>query len=95
MQQARALLDFGGVAFPMRGDGTWSWYAPETANYFPQRDFLASLDFVREGDRGGKNAVRARLGREAGELRAALETGTANGGGYAVRARLPLSGGVH
>ena len=24
-----------------------------------------------------------------------LETGTANGGGYAVRARLPLSGGVH
>ncbi len=98
---ARALLHFGGVAFPARSEGKWSWYAPETANYFPQRDYLASLDFVRDGDRGGKTAVRARLGREAGELRMAIETGTARGWyvttgqmGWAHPWFLPEQGGV-
>jgi len=100
-KRARALNRFGGVAFPSRGADAWSWTTPATANYFPQRDFLASLDFVRDGDRGGKAAVRARLARESLELRAALETGTARGWyvtsgamGWAHPWFLPEQGGV-
>ncbi|MBL8860726.1 MAG: hypothetical protein JNK02_01845 [Planctomycetes bacterium] len=77
--RARALQRFGGVAFPGSGAKLWSWTNPQTAHYFPQRDFLANLDFVRDGGLVGKAAVRARLAREANDLRAALETGTARG----------------
>lgn len=100
-RRAKALGRFGGVAFPARGKDVWAWTSPGTANYFPQRDFLASLDFVRDGERGGKPAVRARLAREASDLRAALETGTARGWyvtsgamGWAHPWFLPEQGGV-
>lgn len=100
-RRAAEFLNFGGVAFPARDPKLWSWTTPATANYFPQRDFLASLDFVKGGDRGGKSAVRARLAREAGELRAALQTGTARGWyvtagamGWAHPWFLPEQGGV-
>ncbi|MCY2961101.1 MAG: hypothetical protein NTY35_13150 [Planctomycetota bacterium] len=100
-RRARALSRFGGVAFPARGADLWSWTTPATANYFPQRDFLASLDFVRDGERGGKPAVRARLERDARDLRTALESGTARGWyvtagvmGWAHPWFLPEQGGV-
>jgi len=100
-RRARTWHRFGGVAFPSRGERAWSWTSPLTATYFPQRDFLPSLDFVSDGGRSGKAAVRARLSREAGELRAALESGTQRGWyvtigamGWAHPWFLPEQGGV-
>lgn len=100
-KRARSLARFGGVAFPSRGDGTWSWTSAATANYFPQRDFLASLDFVKDGSRGGKQAVRTRLSREVIEVRGGLESGGARGWyvtsgamGWAHPWFLPEQGGV-
>ena len=80
-----------GLAFCARGPGLWSWFEPETARYFAQRDLLASVDFYKHGGLAGKAAVRM---KEAGELRAfreALATGAARG--YYVTS--PVMGWAH
>ena len=70
-----------GLAFSVAGTDLWSWYEPSTARYFPQRDLLGNLDFVKGRGKGqtGKTAIRARLANELALVRSGLETGTAKG----------------
>jgi hypothetical protein len=68
-----------GLAFCRRGKELWSWFEPETARYFPQRDLLASFDLVRSKGLGGKAAIRARLIANLSALRAGLESGSPKG----------------
>ena len=76
---ARAALANTGLAFCARGERLWSWFNPQTARYFPQRDLLASVDFYKRGGHGGKAAVRARQAAELEDLRAGIESGTPRG----------------
>ena len=68
-----------GLAFSAYGKDLWSWFDPETARYFPQRDFLASFDLVRGNGANGRKLLRARFARELSDLREALTAGIAKG----------------
>ena len=86
MKLARARIAFDGLAFPARGDGMWSWSNPKTARWFPQREPLASLDFLKRDKSLGKAAARMSDARALAEVRAGLETGTAAGTTCRIRA---------
>lgn len=77
--RAREAHAHAGLAFCLRGEGLWSWFEPATARYFPRRDLLASVDFVRRGKQSGKAAVRAQDAADLKTLREALTTGTKRG----------------
>jgi len=68
-----------GLAFAGPGPNLWSWVDPATARYFPQRDLLALLDFVRGGGLRGQVAIRGRVAKELAALRTGLRSGTASG----------------
>ena len=68
-----------GLAFNARGKDLWSWFDPDTARYFPQRDLLATFDLVSANGVTGRRLLRTRFARELGDLREALATGLAKG----------------
>lgn len=75
-REAHANAD---LAFCVRGEGLWSWFDPATARYFPRRDLLATVDFVRRFRQSGKAAVRAQDASDLADLRGTLTTGVARG----------------
>ena len=81
----RATLQHLGLghAFCVAGKGLWSWFAKETARYFPQRHILASLDFWKRGGGLGKANVRVADWGKANTLKQVLQSGK-GGRGYAV-----------
>jgi hypothetical protein len=80
-EEARAREEHAnaGLGFSARGQGLWSWFEASTARYFPRRDVLASVDFVRRAKKSGKAAVRAQDAADLASLREALSTGTKHG----------------
>lgn len=77
--RAREAHANAGLAFCVRGQGFWSWFDPATARYFPRRDLLASVDFVKRAKKSGKAAVRTQDASDLASLREALGTGTKKG----------------
>lgn len=73
-----ALFD-PGLAFSARGKDLWSWFDPETARYFPQRDLLATFDLASAAGTTGSRLLRSRLAKELADLREALSSGVAKG----------------
>jgi hypothetical protein len=73
-----------GLAFSQAGPNLWSWFEPTTARYFPQRDLLAHLPFVRGKGVTGALAIRARAAKELADLREGLSSGQPKG--YSVTA---------
>jgi hypothetical protein len=73
-----SLFD-AGLAFSANGKNLWSWFDPETARYFPQRDLLASFDLVNANGMTGRKLLRARFARELADLREGLSAGIAKG----------------
>jgi hypothetical protein len=68
-----------GLSFSANGKDLWSWFDPETARYFPQRDLLASFDLVKANGMTGRRLVRSRLARELADLREAVSAGIPKG----------------
>src|SRR5262249_23468668 len=73
-----------GLPFSQAGPNLWSWFEPTTARYFPQRDLLARLPFVRGKGVTGPLAIRARAAKELADLREGLASGRPKG--YSVTA---------
>jgi hypothetical protein len=73
--RARTILKDYGLAFPVRGlnaqgERYHSWWNPDTARYFPQRQRMPDLDHL------GKPAVRANLASSFYEFEFYLANGT-------------------
>ena len=68
-----------GLSFSQPGPNLWSWFEAATARYFPQRDLLARLPFVRGNGVRGPLAIRARTSKELADLREALSSGRPKG----------------
>jgi len=75
----RAPAQLDGLGFCTAGEGTWSWWEPSCASWFPQRALLADWGELRREGARGRAALRARLCAARDRLRETLARGTAVG----------------
>ncbi|HVS09066.1 MAG TPA: hypothetical protein VMS76_04260 [Planctomycetota bacterium] len=76
--RAAAILGEAGLGFAREGstpsgERLWSWWNPDTANYYPQRHRLPGLDHIGEG------AARQKLGSDFALFSGYLASGGAQG----------------